>query len=153
MTVLLLAGTLFIAVTIWFIARPLASGSLTSMSQRHELEVVRDRLLAQMNELDAERADQGVDHQVAQDEELRLSAELADVLSRYSSADERLWVQEEPRNMGAWTFVRDRLESIFGDKHPVGYAGRVEAASPAAGSPRIHRAQLQAFLDEALGED
>ena len=86
MTVLLFAGTLFIAVTIWFIARPLATGSLTSMSQRHELEVVRDRLLAQMNELDAERADQGVDLQVAQDEELRLSAELADVLKRLEAA-------------------------------------------------------------------
>ncbi|MFK7894825.1 MAG: 2-oxoglutarate dehydrogenase E1 component [Myxococcota bacterium] len=78
--------------------------------------------------------------------------ELSDVFSRYTRADTRIWVQEEPRNMGAWTFVRDRIQSIVGDKHRVEYAGRAEAASPAAGSPRIHRAQLQAFLDEALGE-
>ncbi len=79
-------------------------------------------------------------------------AELANAMNRYTNADARIWVQEEPRNMGAWTFVRDRLEEIVGDKHRVDYAGRPEAASPAAGSPRIHRAQLQAFLDEALGE-
>lgn len=79
-------------------------------------------------------------------------AEMANVMGRYNRADARIWVQEEPRNMGAWTFVRDRLQSIVGDKNRLDYAGREEAASPAAGSPRIHRAQLQAFLDEALGE-
>jgi cytochrome c-type biogenesis protein CcmH len=82
MTGLLFAGALFIVVSIWFIARPVMATSLSSMSQRHELEVVRDRLLAQLNELDSERADHGVDIQVAQDEELRLSAELAEVLKR-----------------------------------------------------------------------
>ncbi len=80
-------------------------------------------------------------------------AKLAEIFSRYSAAKTRIWVQEEPRNMGPWTFVRDRLQAILGDKQKIEYAGRAEAASPAVGSPRVHRAQLQAFLDEAFGED
>jgi len=79
--------------------------------------------------------------------------ELRELIGRYASAEHRIWCQEEPRNMGGWTFVRDRLQSIVGDEHVFSYAGRSEAASPAAGSPRIHRAQLQAFLDDALGSD
>jgi 2-oxoglutarate dehydrogenase E1 component len=80
-------------------------------------------------------------------------AKLAEIFSRYSAAKTRIWVQEEPKNMGPWTFVRDRLQAILGDKQKIEYAGRQEAASPAVGSPRVHRAQLQAFLDEAFGDD
>lgn len=80
-------------------------------------------------------------------------AKLAEIFGRYASAKARIWVQEEPRNMGPWTFVRDRIQAILGDKQKIEYAGRAEAASPAVGSPRVHRAQLQALLDEAFGED
>ena len=55
--------------------------------------------------------------------------------------------------MGAWTFVRDRLQSIIGDKTPLHCAARPEAASPAVGSPRIHRAQLKTLLDEAYAPE
>jgi 2-oxoglutarate dehydrogenase E1 component len=78
-------------------------------------------------------------------------AQVSEIFGRYASAERRIWCQEEPRNMGAWTFVRDRLESIIGKSGDLSYAGRPEAASPAAGSPRVHRAQLQAFLNDALG--
>ena len=78
--------------------------------------------------------------------------ELAAVFGRYAQAESRVWAQEEPRNMGAWTFVRDRLQAIIGDEKHLTVAGRPEAASPAVGSPRIHRAQLAALLDEAFGE-
>jgi len=78
--------------------------------------------------------------------------ELTQILGQYSSAEQRIWCQEEPRNMGAWTFVRDRIRTIVGDRTQLRYAGRPEAASPAAGSPRIHRAQLEAFLCEALDD-
>jgi 2-oxoglutarate dehydrogenase E1 component len=79
-------------------------------------------------------------------------SQLTRVFGRYANAERRIWVQEEPRNMGAWTFVRDRLQTIIGDKTRLEFAGREEAASPAAGSPRVHRAQLQALLEEALGD-
>ena len=79
-------------------------------------------------------------------------AELSEIIGRYASARRHIWCQEEPRNMGAWTFLRDRLQSIIGEQNQLGYVGRPESASPAAGSPRIHRAQLQAFLNDALGD-
>jgi cytochrome c-type biogenesis protein CcmH len=78
---LLFAGVVLTAGLAWFIARPLrASAQVVTGLERHELELVRDRLLAQLNELDVESADKGVDAQVAQDEEVRMSAELATVL-------------------------------------------------------------------------
>ncbi len=79
-------------------------------------------------------------------------ARLTKILGQYASAEHRIWCQEEPHNMGAWTFVRDRIRSIVGDRTQLRYAGRPEAASPAAGSPRVHRAQLKAFLDEAFDD-
>jgi 2-oxoglutarate dehydrogenase E1 component len=78
-------------------------------------------------------------------------ADLVEIFGRYSQAEARVWCQEEPRNMGGWTFVRDRLQAIIGDKVRLECAGRPEAASPAVGSPRIHRAQLRTLLDEAYG--
>ncbi|MBJ19328.1 MAG: 2-oxoglutarate dehydrogenase E1 component [Deltaproteobacteria bacterium] len=80
-------------------------------------------------------------------------ARLLEAFGRYDRAEARVWCQEEPRNMGAWTFVRDRIQAIVGDKVRLECAGRPEAASPAVGSPRIHRAQLQALLGEAFGLD
>jgi cytochrome c-type biogenesis protein CcmH len=60
------------------IGRPVSSGS----DSFHELAIRRDRLIAALNELDAERADKALDSASAHDEELRLSSELADVLRR-----------------------------------------------------------------------
>ena len=79
-------------------------------------------------------------------------AELAAIYGRYANAESRVWAQEEPKNMGAWAFVRDRLQAIIGDKRHLEVAGRPEAASPAVGSPRIHHAQLAQLIDEAFGE-
>ena len=79
--------------------------------------------------------------------------ELAKELSRYKNATVT-WCQEEPKNMGAWTFVDRLLEDaiIKADikgKRPE-YAGRPAAASPAAGYARIHKAKQAALIDEAL---
>ncbi len=78
-----------------------------------------------------------------------LSAELA----RYPNADV-VWCQEEPWNMGAWTYADRRLEDLLGAldvraKRP-GYAGRLEAASPATGLLRRHNAEQAKLIDEAL---
>lgn len=83
MTWLLIAFAVLTISVIWFLARPLGVRQPGVMGpQRHELLLVRDRLLAQLNELDAELADKGVDAQVAQDEERRLAAELAIILKQ-----------------------------------------------------------------------
>lgn len=76
-------------------------------------------------------------------------------LSRFRNA-EMLWCQEEPKNMGAWSFIDPYLEWVLAHidaKHQrVRYTGRPAAASPATGLMSKHLAQLQAFLDDALGE-
>ncbi len=81
--ILLAAAVLLVAGVVWFLARPLYNVVAPPPPvPRHELELVRDRLLAQLNEIDAERADRGMDDQIAHDEELRASAELAPVLKQ-----------------------------------------------------------------------
>ncbi|PZO81858.1 MAG: 2-oxoglutarate dehydrogenase E1 component [Mesorhizobium amorphae] len=75
-------------------------------------------------------------------------------LSRFRNA-EMVWCQEEPKNMGAWSFIDPYLEWVLAHieaKHQrVRYAGRPAAASPATGLMSKHQAQLAAFLEDALG--
>lgn len=83
MLALLLLAAATLTVTIWWLSRPLRRQSRPGFSSEHtDLEQLRDRLLGQLNELDAEQADRGIDNNVARDEERRLSAELATVLRR-----------------------------------------------------------------------
>jgi 2-oxoglutarate dehydrogenase E1 component len=79
-----------------------------------------------------------------------LNAELA----RFPGA-EIVWCQEEPKNMGGWTFVDPWLELTL-DKLPLAakrarYAGRAASASTAAGLMSKHLKELEALLNEALG--
>lgn len=83
MIALFTLAALLLVATLWWLSRPLrASAAVSTVSERADLEQLRDRLVAQLNELDTERADRGIDSAVAQDEELRLSAELASALKR-----------------------------------------------------------------------
>ncbi len=76
-------------------------------------------------------------------------------LSRFRNA-EMVWCQEEPKNMGSWAFIDPYLEWVLAHidaKHQrVRYTGRPAAASPATGLMSKHLAQLEAFLEDALGE-
>ena len=78
---------------------------------------------------------------------------LVNELGRFSKA-QFMWCQEEPRNMGAYTFMEPYLEWVLGqlgaqNKQPI-YAGRAASASTAAGQMSQHVKQLKALLDEAL---
>merc|ERR1712066_740920 len=65
-----------------------------------------------------------------------------------------VWCQEEPKNMGAWFCVRPRLVTTYReglDKDVViRYVGRRAAASPATGYPKLHNAEQEAVVKEAL---
>ncbi|MBB5190263.1 2-oxoglutarate dehydrogenase E1 component [Silvimonas terrae] len=76
--------------------------------------------------------------------------ELQAEMEKYPNARELVWVQEEPRNQGAWHQIRHRLESVTTPKQTLRYAGRPSSASPAVGYMSKHTAQLKAFLDDAL---
>ena len=80
---------------------------------------------------------------------------LVQELSRFKAAD-IVWCQEEPSNMGAWTFVQPNLEWVLGKagnatKRPR-YVGRSASAATATGLMSKHLKELHAFLDEAFGE-
>jgi 2-oxoglutarate dehydrogenase E1 component len=70
------------------------------------------------------------------------------ILKNYSGFDKIVWCQEEPRNMGGWTFMAPILEQICNIK-PV-YAGRKASASPACGSLNIHRIEQDALVEHAF---
>ena len=78
------------------------------------------------------------------------AAELATALGRYASATEVCWVQEEPANQGAWTFVRPRISPLLRPEIRFSYIGRDEAASPATGLYLVHQAEERAILEQAL---
>jgi 2-oxoglutarate dehydrogenase E1 component len=79
---------------------------------------------------------------------------LAAQLGRFPNA-EVVWCQEEPKNMGSWTFVEPYLEWVLEHaktkvRRPR-YAGRPASAATATGLMSKHQAQFKAFMDEALG--
>ena len=76
-------------------------------------------------------------------------AQLRHALSKYSSAAEFYWVQEEPENMGGWDFIRSRLKSLTG-RDPA-YIGRAPAASPASGYLATYRQDQDMLLEMAFG--
>jgi len=79
---------------------------------------------------------------------------LAEELARYPEA-EIVWCQEEPQNMGAWTFVDRRIEAVLeevgGKARRPRFVGRREAASPATGLLTRHNFEQKALVAEALG--
>ncbi|MGA2763653.1 MAG: 2-oxoglutarate dehydrogenase E1 component [Spirochaetia bacterium] len=75
---------------------------------------------------------------------------LKEVLEDYRSAKERVWVQEEPRNRGAWMFMRERFSRELPEVS-LSYIGREEAASPATGSHQVHGREQEEILQSALG--
>jgi len=78
--------------------------------------------------------------------------EVSAVLSRHANVKEVVWVQEEPKNMGAWNFVEDILADLLPRGVMLRYAGRKEAASPAAGLFRSHQKEEADILSRAFGD-
>lgn len=77
------------------------------------------------------------------------SSRFMDVMGRFAEAEEVIWVQEEPRNMGAWVQFKTHLEEALGQS--IRYLGRAPAASPATGFLRIHKQEQQRIVEQALG--
>jgi 2-oxoglutarate dehydrogenase E1 component len=74
--------------------------------------------------------------------------EIGALAASYPDLQEVVWVQEEPRNMGAWTFVAPRLERML--KVPVRYVGRPDRASPAEGYLHRHQEVQTRLVTDAL---
>jgi 2-oxoglutarate dehydrogenase E1 component len=74
---------------------------------------------------------------------------LSKLIASYPNLRELVWMQEEPRNMGAWWYVRSRILDLVSAELPLLYAGRAEAASPAEGSARRHSVEQGRLMTAA----
>ena len=106
----------------------------------------------------SEYRDEAVDTAIARVELLYPFPEdrIKEVLDGYPNLREILWVQEEPQNMGAWTFVEPRLRELVGGGLPVLYVGKPPRPSPAQGSAKFHKQEHVAIVRsafESLGQD
>ncbi|MDP2275921.1 MAG: 2-oxoglutarate dehydrogenase E1 component [Archangium sp.] len=80
-------------------------------------------------------------------------AELREVLQSYPALKEVFWVQEEPKNSGAWRYLIEPLMTLTGElkQNPkLKYVGRPESASPATGFTSSHQYEQKLLVDEAL---
>jgi 2-oxoglutarate dehydrogenase E1 component len=75
---------------------------------------------------------------------------IVDALKGYPNAKDIVWVQDEPRNMGAWPFLHDRLEQLMGPGQKLRYVGRPVSAAPATGSHHRHEEQQHALVQAAI---
>ena len=76
--------------------------------------------------------------------------ELARVLEGYPNARELVWTQEEPENMGAWTFVAPKLQAVASRGIKVSHISRPERASPAEGLVELHQVEQSRIIHQAL---
>ena len=75
---------------------------------------------------------------------------VAAAIDRFPAVDEVIWAQEEPKNMGAWTYVSPRLKATTGNMLTVRYVGRPERASPAEGYKTTHDAEQARIVRDVL---
>jgi 2-oxoglutarate dehydrogenase E1 component len=76
------------------------------------------------------------------------SIELSAAFERYGSHVELVWAQEEPQNMGAWSFIAPRVRELA--QRDVTYVGRPMRASPAEGFADAHDKEQQRIIADAL---
>ena len=74
---------------------------------------------------------------------------LGKTLALYPNLQEIVWLQEEPKNMGAWTYINEKLREISNGL-PVSYIGRPERASPAEGAADLHAAEQKRIVTAAF---
>jgi len=76
--------------------------------------------------------------------------QISRVVDLYRSVTEVVWAQEEPKNMGAWSYVWPRLRACTGNAMLIRYVGRPERASPAEGYVASHQEEQARIVTEAL---
>jgi 2-oxoglutarate dehydrogenase E1 component len=72
------------------------------------------------------------------------------LLSQYTSTNELVWCQEEPKNQGGWDFCKLRIPAFINPRWQLGYAGRQTSSAPAVGSARLHAKEQQEIINTAL---
>lgn len=73
---------------------------------------------------------------------------LKELLNSYTHVQDFIWIQEEPKNMGAWSYVQPLFEILMNKK--LQYIGRQQSASPATGSYHMHKQELQMIINALI---
>jgi len=76
--------------------------------------------------------------------------ELNEVLECYSKTSDLVWVQEEPKNQGAWDFVKPRIPAMLNKAWDLYYVGRESSSAPAVGSAKLHGVQQRDLINRAI---
>jgi 2-oxoglutarate dehydrogenase E1 component len=79
--------------------------------------------------------------------------EIAAVLASYPGATEIVWAQDEPENMGAWSYVHGRLLDLLDGQRSLRRVSRRAAAAPATGSHVLHDLEVRYLADAAVGPE
>jgi 2-oxoglutarate dehydrogenase E1 component len=77
-------------------------------------------------------------------------AELKAIIERYTNLKEIVWLQEENKNMGAWTYMDPRIRRLLPEGTAIRYIGRPDRASTASGYQNVHSFEQQQIIAEAL---
>jgi len=75
---------------------------------------------------------------------------VAEIVDRYPNLEDVVWAQEEPKNMGAWSYVAPQLRVATGNMLTIRYIGRAERASPAEGYSKAHEEEQKRIVAEVL---
>lgn len=76
--------------------------------------------------------------------------EIKRIVNRYKNLKEVIWVQEEPKNMGAFRYMEPKLTEIIPSHLSISYIGRPEMASPAEGDPLVHKKEQERIIHEVF---
>jgi multifunctional 2-oxoglutarate metabolism enzyme len=76
---------------------------------------------------------------------------IVDALRPFPNATDIVWAQDEPRNMGAWPYIHERIAELLSGDRKLRYVGRPVAAAPATGSHHRHEEQQEALVRDAIG--
>lgn len=77
--------------------------------------------------------------------------DISNLLKKYKQVKNIVWCQEEPENQGAWNFIRPKIENELQKGQTLHYIGRQASASPATGSSKLHNAEQEDLVLNAIG--
>ncbi|MBE9568144.1 MAG: 2-oxoglutarate dehydrogenase E1 component [Proteobacteria bacterium] len=72
------------------------------------------------------------------------------LLEQYGHTCDLIWCQEEPKNQGAWDFIKPRIPAMISERWQLGYIGRQPSSAPAVGSAKLHAKEQQEIINTAL---
>lgn len=79
--------------------------------------------------------------------------EVREVINSLPNLETIAWVQEEPQNQGAWSFVYPYLSDLASDKYELQYSGRIKRSAPAEGDVENHKLVQNSIIEECLNKN